>query len=163
MPRKGRKPTSGSFKKGHKGFRTKESYIKAGKKVSKTRKGKPNWYQVKGVLHPSWIDGRSKNKEYIKKRNKKWIDENRIYKNFLNSRRRAMKLRAEGSHTFGEWELLRKQYGYKCPACGKKESEITLTEDHIIPLIKGGSDYIENIQPLCRSCNSIKHTKIIKY
>jgi len=82
---------------------------------------------------------------------------------FLNARRRARKLNAEGSHTQGEWELLKRQYGYTCPACGRQEPEITLTEDLIISLSKGGSDYIENIQPLCRSCNCRKHTKIIKY
>ena len=82
---------------------------------------------------------------------------------YRNARRRARRLNAEGSHTQEEWELLKKQYGYTCPACGGKESEIKLTEDHIVPLVKGGSDYIENIQPLCRSCNCSKHTKTIKF
>jgi 5-methylcytosine-specific restriction endonuclease McrA len=68
---------------------------------------------------------------------------------------------AEGNHTFGEWELLKKQYGYKCPMCGMKEPEIKLTEDHIIPLSKGGSNWIENIQPLCLKCNMKKHNKLI--
>ena len=72
-------------------------------------------------------------------------------------------MEAKGSHTQGEWELLKKQYAYTCPACGKSEPEITLTEDHVIPLSKGGSDYIENIQPLCKSCNSKKHTDITDY
>ena len=82
---------------------------------------------------------------------------------FLSQRRRARKQNAEGSHTLGEWELLKKQYGFKCPCCNRKEPEIKLTEDHIIPLDKKGSDYIENIQPLCGSCNCKKYTKIIKY
>lgn len=70
---------------------------------------------------------------------------------------------AEGAHTVGEWELLKKQYGATCPCCKKSEPEIKLTEDHIIPLSKGGSNYIENIQPLCIRCNTHKFTKIIKY
>lgn len=82
---------------------------------------------------------------------------------FLNGRRRVLKLSAEGSHTFEEWEKLKKQCSYICLSCKKQESEIKLTEDHIVPLSKGGSDYIENIQPLCRSCNCKKHNKIIKY
>jgi len=84
-------------------------------------------------------------------------------KRFRNQRYKARKRNAEGSHTFGEWELLKRQYGYTCPACGKMEPEIKLTEDHIISLSKGGSDWIENIQPLCVKCNTIKMTKSTKY
>lgn len=96
-------------------------------------------------------DGRCKDKKYLS-----WI----------NNRRGVVLKRVKnelGSHTFGEWELLKKQYNYTCPSCGLTETKIRLTEDHIIPLSKGGSDLIENIQPLCQSCNSKKHTKIIKY
>ena len=54
-------------------------------------------------------------------------------------------------------------YNWTCPCCKKQEPEIKLTEDHIIPLKKGGSDNIENIQPLCGNCNSKKHLTIKKY
>ncbi len=106
---------------------------------------------------------REKNKEKIKK----WVENNYERAKELwrknGKRRRSREYSAEGEHTLGEWELLKKQYGYTCLCCKKKEPKIELTEDHIIPLSRGGSDWIENIQPLCRSCNSKKHTKIIKY
>lgn len=78
-----------------------------------------------------------------------------------NRTRRALRMSADGSFTVGEWENLKKQYGLQCPSCGKKEPEIKLTADHVIPLSRGGSNWIENIQPLCRSCNSKKWAKIL--
>lgn len=65
-----------------------------------------------------------------------------------------------GSHTLAEWEELQTQYNFTCPRCGLIK---VLTKDHIIPISKGGSDNIENIQPLCRSCNSQKHKQEIKF
>lgn len=83
------------------------------------------------------------------------------YRSVYNERRKILLANAEGSHTIAEWELLKTQYGYRCPMCLKHEPEIKLTKDHIIPLSKGGSNYIENIQPLCQRCNSKKYNKLI--
>lgn len=76
------------------------------------------------------------------------------------ARRRAREYNAIGSHTSEEWELLKKLYDYTCLKCFRSEPNIKLTADHKIPLSKGGSDNIDNIQPLCGRCNSSKATKV---
>ena len=74
----------------------------------------------------------------------------------LKARRYARERNAEGSHTLREWNDLKEKFDFKCAHCGERKP---LTKDHIKPLSKGGSDYIENIQPLCRNCNSKKSNK----
>lgn len=53
-----------------------------------------------------------------------------------------------------------KKHGKVCLACGS-QNEISL--DHIVPVCRGGWNSINNLQPLCRSCNSKKGKKIIDY
>jgi len=44
-------------------------------------------------------------------------------------------------------------YGEQCLHCGATEH---LVIDHIIPLAKGGLSIYDNLQLLCRDCNSLK-------
>ena len=77
--------------------------------------------------------------------------------------RRARKLEAEGSHSDEQWQKLKASYDFKCLCCGRAEPEIILTRDHVIPLTEGGSDSIDDIQPLCTHCNSKKNSRHIDY
>jgi len=71
----------------------------------------------------------------------------------LKARRYAREKGAVGSHTLEEWNDLKIEFNNKCAFCREEKK---LTKDHIIPLSENGTDYIDNIQPLCRNCNSKK-------
>lgn len=75
-------------------------------------------------------------------------------------RRRARLLGNGGSYTTDEWEALCTVFGDRCLACG---STGPLTVDHVVPLAVGGTNYIDNLQPLCGPCNSAKGTRTIDY
>lgn len=169
------KPNSGSFKKGSIPWNEGKKWDKETRdKIGKGNKGKKLSEETKEKMKGRipWNRGVKKatntgktwfKKGQIPQNYKGGITKTRAYHNFYNRRRQNRKKNIVGSHTFEEWENLKKEFNYTCLCCKRKEPEIKLTQDHIIPVSKKGSDYIENIQPLCGNCNSKKHTKIINY
>ena len=54
-----------------------------------------------------------------------------------------------------------KRDNYRCVFCGATSKQTQLQIDHIIPVAKGGSNRIDNLQTLCKDCNRGKSDRII--
>ena len=79
-------------------------------------------------------------------------------------RRYLRKCSAEGSHTLAQFHRLCHRADNRCLCCGKPfTSKDPPTRDHILPLSRGGSDDISNIQPLCMFCNDSKGVRTTDY
>jgi len=94
---------------------------------------------------------------------KKWGENNKDKRYSYKRAYRAKKYGNGGMHTKKEFESLKKRSDNTCLRCFRQEPQITLTEDHILPLSKGGDDSIGNIQPLCSLCNSTKGVQHIDF
>lgn len=77
------------------------------------------------------------------------------------SRRRAKLRNSIKKLTVKEWKEILNFYNYMCLCC--ERTDVKLTIDHIVPLVLGGEHTSDNVQPLCKSCNCRKHTKIVDY
>lgn len=111
---------------------------------------------------------------YTRSQRRLWIDAylNRTGAQFLRKKasrskiakdngnlRRVREIHAIGAHEEQDWLRLVKACGGCCLRCGGLE----ITKDHIVPLARGGTNSLSNLQPLCRSCNSWKGTKTIDF
>lgn len=97
-------------------------------------------------------------REHINKINREYKRANRDKCNVITQNRRCLERAAPGNFTNAEWIAVCERFGWTCPCCGKCKP---LTRDHIVPILRGGDNFISNIQPLCKSCNSRKNNKII--
>jgi len=105
---------------------------------------------------------RAANPERVKKTAREWFQANPDKKRAYNAKRRTLKAGNGGSYTDAELKALYAQYGNQCIGPGPHEGP--LCADHVIPVGEPDStSNIDNIQPLCRSCNSRKGTKMIDY
>lgn len=74
-----------------------------------------------------------------------------------NRNRRAIREGAEGKHTLEQVMKLLQDQHCRCACCGVQLAENTRELDHKMPLVLGGSNWIENLQWLCQFCNGSKN------
>jgi hypothetical protein len=158
------KAQKGSYQKSHRAqiHATKQAYRKAHpeihrKAVSKWKRTHSDRVNINSRKH-YWnnIVQHRKRKLAYQKANPEKMRAN-------EAKRRTHKTQAGGSYTVAEWQALKAKYNYTCLCCGGREPIVKLTADHVIPVIKGGSSEIGNIQPLCLPCNKSKYNRIIDY
>lgn len=126
------------------------------KNIERVRAKDRKYGEVRRRIDEDYVAKRREyNREYIKLHPEKNAE-------YFNNRRARVQ-QAEGSFTSKEWQKLCARYEYTCLRCRRREPEIKLTADHVVPLCKGGTNFIDNIQPLCQSCNSSKHRATIDY
>lgn len=139
------------------------------------REHKREWYEKNKARHRSKCqkyaaengdkirDARRKRyarDSFVREYNNNWNRQAPGRQTAKKARRRALEAKAEGSFTAAEFRALCGKYGHRCLCCGEQKP---LTADHVVPLYKGGTNWIDNIQPLCLSCNQKKRTQVIDY
>ena len=118
-------------------------------------------------------DGLTKDQRYYRKNRERLRANRRLYyqRNKVKERRSAVmrkhKNRSSGDYSITDWERLLNECRFRCGACGRLENRedplSKLTPDHVIPVVLGGTNTIDNIQVLCYSCNSSKQGKTIDF
>ena len=144
-----------------------EKYHERRKKYRKDNSKKDSerfqkWYQTNSEkVRENNRKWKQENPEKVRENNRKWRQANpkkwQAIKQTSIRKTKAKRAGAEGSYTTQEWINLKEQYDNRCLCCGRHQSELNrvLEQDHIVPLSRGGSNLISNIQPLCHDCNGM--------
>jgi 5-methylcytosine-specific restriction endonuclease McrA len=98
------------------------------------------------------------NAEYARGRASQWSKNNPESVNAAAARRKAIKLGSLEHHTGSDLASLLKKQNGKCANC-RVSLKNGKHADHIMPLSRGGSNGIKNIQFLCPPCNLRKSAK----
>ena len=113
------------------------------------------------------------NRDALAKRNRLWRETHKEYERIRHrawalafpdmcraheARRRALKRGVLATLTALQWKAIKVAYKYRCAYCGVKPKK--LTQDHVIPLARGGHHTASNVVPACLPCNLQKGDRL---
>lgn len=150
-------------------YRSKPENAKIAKERSKRWRdamGGPEYYKyIRSIQEKNygssaayWKDYNDRNKSYHSERTMKWCADHPEKKRNLGRQRKAVMRNAEGTHTAQDVKSIYDGQGGDCVYCGADLSE-GYHVDHIMPLVLGGSNWPNNLQCLCPTCNLRKGGK----
>jgi 5-methylcytosine-specific restriction endonuclease McrA len=88
---------------------------------------------------------------------KRWKQANPAKRSAQHYRERVRRSQMFTDLTETQWAAMKLAYRYRCAYCHKRKR---LTQDHVIPVSKGGTHTANNIVPACQSCNSSKGARL---
>jgi len=141
---------------------SKKQQAKKSKKIDKKSVEKIKEYRIERIKEYR-KEYYKKNKDRLNKLVNDWRVKNREKFNELIRKRYLKKKKLIHAFTYEQWVSMKNATNGICPSCNTFVGTEKLTLDHIFPISKAeeGRIYtINDIQPLCKSCNSKKHDKI---
>ena len=88
------------------------------------------------------------------RRHKEWCQKNPESVRQYAATTRARKRKVPGNLTYAEWHQILETFDGCCAYC--LQPSVSLTQDHVIPLSRGGEHSLANVVPACRRCNGVK-------
>lgn len=99
---------------------------------------------------------RAAHAEEVRERTRSYFASNPDKRRAYSAKRKALKRGARLCDlTAQEWSNLLESFGNCCAYCGQRKP---LTQDHLVPLSRGGGHTLVNIVPACQGCNNRKYT-----
>ena len=125
--------------------------------AERIRERRNKW--AKGVKRRQWLEQyRENNSESIREKRRKYKNKNRHKSRAYTQKRRGIK----SGVSIGEIlpiDMLLGRQGKMCANCKTKGRGVEWHIDHIVPLSRGGTHSMDNVQVLCKTCNLRKSAK----
>lgn len=140
------------------GCKVEKSIEDFGKKA-KARDGRSS--RCKECLREYYRDYYRDNSDKHLARTSDWGRRNPDKRKAIKRRRQFRERGSGGWLSADDWRHILNTYDHRCLRCGR--NGVPLEADHVVPVAMGGTSDPDNIQPLCKSCNTSKGARVMDF